>query len=41
MTLQQLRAYITDRTGHAPLGAINTKTLRRMAREIQPDEAAA
>jgi len=41
MDLQQLRAYITTRTGQAPLGALNTKTLRRMAREIQPDEAAA
>ena len=39
MNLAQLRDYITTHTGQAPIGAINAKTLRRMAREIQPEKA--
>jgi hypothetical protein len=34
MDLEALRAYITTHTGAPPLGAINTKTLRRMARDL-------
>jgi hypothetical protein len=41
MDLAQLREYITSNTGQAPLGALNTKTLRRMARDCQPEKASA
>jgi len=41
MDVAQLRDYITTHTGEAPIGAINAKTLRRMAREIQPEKASA
>lgn len=34
MDLNQLRAFITTHTGQAPIGAVNTKTLRRMARNL-------
>jgi hypothetical protein len=40
MSLDQLREYITTNTGHAPLGAMNRNTLRRMARDARPDKAA-
>ena len=33
MTLDQLRDFITSRTGHAPHGSLNRKTLVRMATE--------
>lgn len=33
MTLDQLRDFITSRTGHAPHGSLNRKTLVRMASE--------
>lgn len=36
MDLAQLRDFITTQTGQAPIGAINAKTLRRMARDLQP-----
>jgi hypothetical protein len=41
MDLAQLREYITTQTGQAPLGALNTKTLRRMARDCSPEASAA
>jgi hypothetical protein len=41
MDLPQLREYITANTGQAPIGALNTKTLRRMARDCQPEKASA
>jgi hypothetical protein len=41
MDLVQLRNYITTQTGQAPLGALNTKTLRRMARDCAPEKASA
>jgi hypothetical protein len=41
MDLKQLREYITSNTGQAPIGALNTKTLRRMARECRPEKASA
>jgi hypothetical protein len=41
MDLAQLREYITAQTGQAPLGALNTKTLRRMARDCAPEKASA
>jgi hypothetical protein len=41
MDLQQLREYITSNTGQAPIGALNAKTLRRMARTCQPEKASA
>ena len=41
MDLAQLREYITTQTGEAPLGALNTKTLRRMARNAAPEKASA
>jgi hypothetical protein len=34
MDLEQLRAYITTHTGSQPMGTPNTKTLRRMARDL-------
>jgi hypothetical protein len=40
MTLDQLREYITTATGHAPTGALNRKTLVRMAAEAQKRQAA-
>jgi hypothetical protein len=41
MTVAQLRDFIAAHTGHVPLGSLNRKVLLRMAREAQPDEAAA
>jgi hypothetical protein len=41
MDLGQLREYITSNTGQAPIGALNTKTLRRMARDCRPEKASA
>jgi hypothetical protein len=41
MDLAQLREYITSNTGQAPIGALNTKTLRRMARDCRPERASA
>jgi len=41
MDLAQLRDYVTSHTGQAPLGALNTKTLRRMARDCRPEKASA
>jgi hypothetical protein len=41
MDIKQLREYITSNTGQAPIGALNTKTLRRMARECRPEKASA
>lgn len=40
MTLDQLREYITTHTGVAPQGAVNRKTLARMARDARPDQVA-
>jgi len=40
MDITQLREYITTHTGQAPIGAVNTRTLRRMARELRPDRVA-
>jgi hypothetical protein len=40
MDLAQLRQYITTHTGQAPIGAINAKTLRRMARDLKVERAA-
>lgn len=33
MTVEQLRAYISERTGHMPHGALSQKVLRRMAED--------
>jgi hypothetical protein len=41
MDLAQLREYITSQTGEPPIGALNTKTLRRMARNAAPEKASA
>jgi hypothetical protein len=41
MDINQLREYITTHTGQAPLGAINTKTMRRMARDLRVEKASA
>jgi hypothetical protein len=41
MDRPQLRDYITANTGQEPIGALNTKTLRRMARDCQPEKASA
>lgn len=40
MSLDQLREYIATHAGQAPHGALNRKTLTRMAREARPDKAA-
>jgi hypothetical protein len=42
MTLDELRAYITEHTGQEPLGSknMNRKTLVRMAENSRPDKAA-
>lgn len=40
MSLDQLRDYIASATGHPPHGALNRKTLERMAREASKNEAA-
>jgi hypothetical protein len=40
MSLDQLRDYIKQATGHMPLGAMNRKTLVRMATEAQKQKAA-
>jgi hypothetical protein len=40
MSLDQLRDFITANTGQTPQGAINRKTLARMARQARPDKAA-
>ena len=40
MSLDELRAFITANTGHAPHGSLNRKTLTRMATECRPDKAA-
>ena len=40
MSLDQLRDYITSNTGHAPAGALNRKTLLRMANEAKPEKVA-
>lgn len=39
MSLEQLREFVTAKTGHAPHGSLNRKTLTRMAREAQPKAA--
>jgi hypothetical protein len=41
MDLPQLREFITIHTGQAPLGALNRKTLVRMARSAAPEKASA
>ena len=41
MDLPQLREFITIHTGQAPLGALNRKTLVRMARNAAPEKASA
>jgi hypothetical protein len=41
MNMEQLRDYITTHTGQAPIGAVNTNTLRRMARDLQVEKASA
>jgi hypothetical protein len=41
MDLAQLREFITANTGQAPLGALNRKTLVRMARNAAPEKASA
>ena len=40
MTEEQIRAYITTHAGSAPVGALNRKTLVRMAESVRPDKAA-
>ena len=40
MSNEQLRAFITEHTGQAPLGLTNRKTLLRMAGSARPDKAA-
>jgi hypothetical protein len=40
MDLPELREYIATNTGQAPHGALNRKTLVRMASECKPDKAA-
>lgn len=40
MSLEQLREYITVNSGQAPHGALNRKTLTRMAISVRPDKAA-
>ena len=40
MSLPQLREYITAQSGEQPLGAMNRKTLIRMAENCRPDKAA-
>jgi hypothetical protein len=40
MSLIELRAYITEQTGQAPLGALNRNALRRMAKNSRPDKVA-
>lgn len=39
MDLEQLREFITSNTGVAPKGALNRKTLVRMARDAAPEKA--
>jgi len=39
MDLDQLREFITSNTGVAPKGALNRKTLVRMARDAAPEKA--
>jgi hypothetical protein len=41
MSLEQLRDYITDATGHPPRGTLNRRTLLRMARELKSPEVTA
>jgi hypothetical protein len=41
MDINQLREYITTHTGQPPIGAVNTKTLRRMARDLRVEKASA
>lgn len=41
MSLQQLRDYIATNSGHPPEGAINRRTLIRMARDLKASETAA
>lgn len=40
MSLQQLRDYIATNSGHPPEGAINRRTLIRMARDLKTSETA-
>jgi hypothetical protein len=40
MSLDQLRAYITEQTGQAPMGSLNRKNLMRMAVSVRPEKAA-
>jgi hypothetical protein len=40
MDLDQLRAFITANTGHAPVGTLNRKALVRMAMDTRPEKAA-
>jgi hypothetical protein len=40
MSLDELRAFITTHTGHAPMGSMNRKTLIRMATDARPEKAA-
>jgi len=41
MSLQQLRDYIATNSGHPPEGALNRRTLIRMARDLKAAETAA
>jgi hypothetical protein len=41
LTPEQLRDYITSHTGAEPKGALNRKTLLRMARDARPEKASA
>jgi len=40
MTAEQLRDYVTTHTGHAPVGNLKHKDLKRMAVEAKPSKAA-
>ena len=40
MSLEQLRGYITEQTGQAPMGSLNRKNLIRMAQSVRPEKAA-
>jgi len=40
MTEEQIKAYITDHSGSAPVGSLNRKTLIRMAMDARPNKVA-
>jgi hypothetical protein len=40
MSDDQLREFITTKTGHAPQGSLSRKTLLRMAQDVRPSKAA-